>query len=362
MKNKKQVIMALALIALFFLLIPAASANAADPYVAYNAGRVTEIKMEVGQSITVYAKNFMGLTSWSSSDTSVAAVSYKGNECQIRAIKGGKAVVTVTGGGKSVNVTIIVDSFAVKSYVPLGIGEKTKLYEGTPKGKITIKNKNKKVCSVSKKGVIKGKKEGTAKIILKVKGGRKYVCAVSVQSVRFDESFKVQMVTVGGKFNVGLMDVGTLEYTVKSNDESIATFEGLEGTGHRQGCTTYTVTCNGKVYEGTIYVIDNIETNFAVLGPTNISIKSGESVVVNCFGACKSAFNFKGSNAEVCSISGFEELMPNAVKMTHGVFNGESWYNSFTINGLEPGECTIAITEDRMGNLISAVTLKVTVY
>ena len=78
---------------------------------------------------------------------------------------------TMVPGGASAKGKIKLN----KKKVTIKVGQKVKLkLKNTKKKKVTWKSSKKKVASVTKKGVVKGKKKGTAKITAKC-GKKKYV-------------------------------------------------------------------------------------------------------------------------------------------------------------------------------------------
>ena len=85
---------------------------------------------------------------------------------------------TMVPGGASAKGKIKLN----KKKVTIKVGQKVKLkLKNTKKKKVTWKSSKKKVASVTKKGVVKGKKKGTAKITAKC-GKKKYVCKVTVKA------------------------------------------------------------------------------------------------------------------------------------------------------------------------------------
>lgn len=91
--------------------------------------------------------------SWTCSDESILKL----NGSVVQALKPGKAVVTAAGGGTKAKCGVVV----LPRAVTLTVGEKVKLPRG---GVESYKIKNKKVASVSKKGVVTGKKPGETKL------------------------------------------------------------------------------------------------------------------------------------------------------------------------------------------------------
>ena len=109
---------------------------------------------------------------YSSSNKKVATVDKKG---KVKAVAAGIAKITVKSGSESIVYTIIVPGTTaikgIKSSVSIKKGKrytlKPKLSYTEKADKVTYKSSNKKIATVSKKGVIKGKKKGTATITIK---------------------------------------------------------------------------------------------------------------------------------------------------------------------------------------------------
>ena len=135
------------------------------------------------------------VTTWKSSNTKVVKVSGSTNgTCTITAgKKTGKATITVTlKSGLKKNITITVQKKAVKTTKITGVAKKVSLKKGktmilkpaitplTSLQKVTYKSNNKKVATVTSKGVIKAKKKGTA--VITVRSGSKTVrCKITVK-------------------------------------------------------------------------------------------------------------------------------------------------------------------------------------
>lgn len=135
------------------------------------------------------------VASWKSSNTNVAKVSGSANgTCTITAgKKTGKATITVTlKSGLKKNITITVQKNAVKTTKITGVVQKVSLKKGqsftlrpvvtplTSLQNVTYTSSNKKVATVTSKGVIKAKKKGSA--VITVKSGSKTIkCKVTVK-------------------------------------------------------------------------------------------------------------------------------------------------------------------------------------
>ena len=109
---------------------------------------------------------------YSSSNKKVATVDKKG---KVKAVAAGTVKITVKSGSQKAVYTIVVPGTTaikgVKSSVSVKKGKsytlKPKLSYTESPDKVTYKSSNKKIATVSKKGVIKGKKKGTATITIK---------------------------------------------------------------------------------------------------------------------------------------------------------------------------------------------------
>ena len=132
-------------------------------------------------------KNSTEKISYSTSNKKVATVNAKG---VITGKKAGTAKITVKSGSKKYVITVKVTK--VKTAKLSGIPAKKSIKKGktyklkavvTPKNsdeKVTYSSSNKKIATVTAKGVVKGKKKGTVKITVK-SGSRKKTCKVTVK-------------------------------------------------------------------------------------------------------------------------------------------------------------------------------------
>ena len=142
---------------------------------------------KLASSIAVTPVTSKEKVTYSSSNKKVATVSSKG---VIKAKKAGTAKITVKSGSKKVVVTVKVTG--VKTTKLSGVPATKSVSKGksfkikaiaTPKNtdeKITFKSSNKKVATVTSKGVVKGLKKGTATITVQ-SGSKKMTCKVTVK-------------------------------------------------------------------------------------------------------------------------------------------------------------------------------------
>ena len=161
----KRKILALLLVAAVLLALPV-SAMAATIGFPVKVGLMIE-----GETVTLKPKlsrvKLEDLT-WTSSDESVLALA--GNVA--RALKPGKAVVTASGGGATAKVAVVV----LPASITVAVGDKVSLPQG---GVESYSSKNKKVATVSKKGVVKGIGVGETKLVVTY-GKQKKVVPVTV--------------------------------------------------------------------------------------------------------------------------------------------------------------------------------------
>ena len=136
----------------------------ADSSVIYTKSKTTT-------KINVVKDGVTGNATFRSSNTKVATVSANGT---VKAKKAGKVNITVQVGNYKQVVKITVKKPTmklVKSSAKLKKGKKVTIkVKVAPVSKVTFKSSNKKVATVSSKGVVKAKKKGTAIITVKCNG------------------------------------------------------------------------------------------------------------------------------------------------------------------------------------------------
>ena len=136
----------------------------ADSSVIYTKSKTTT-------KINVMKDGVTGNATFRSSNTKVATVSANGT---VKAKKAGKVNITVQVGNYKQVVKITVKKPTMKltkSSAKLKKGKKVTIkVKAAPVSKVTFKSSNKKVATVSSKGVVKAKKKGTAIITVKCNG------------------------------------------------------------------------------------------------------------------------------------------------------------------------------------------------
>lgn len=116
---------------------------------------------------------------WTTSNSDIAAVSSKG---VVTGIENGKAVITATASsGKKTSFTVIVtDASISKTSRTVNVGQKYTLKINDYSEKVTWSTSNKKVATVTSKGVVTGASKGNATITAKLKNGAVFTCKIKV--------------------------------------------------------------------------------------------------------------------------------------------------------------------------------------
>ncbi len=163
-----------AVILMTTMLIPAFQASAAS--VKLNK---TKIVLVVGQTYNLKVSGTKKTPQWSSSNKKIVSVTKKG---VVKGLKKGTATITAKIGKKKYKCKVTVEApklSSTKKTVTAGTSFALKL-NGT---KRTVKwyTSNKKIATVSKKGVVKTLRAGSVKITAKL-GGKSYVCRLTVKA------------------------------------------------------------------------------------------------------------------------------------------------------------------------------------
>ena len=131
---------------------------------------VLNLKTRKSAAIVPVLTGISGNINYKSSNKKVAAVNSKG---KVTAKKTGKAVITVKCGNYKTKVTVYVNEKLKlkKSSAVIKVKGKTSIKATTNiSGKITYTSSNKKIATVTSKGVVKGVKKGKATITVKCNG------------------------------------------------------------------------------------------------------------------------------------------------------------------------------------------------
>lgn len=189
-------------------MLQAASKQVQSVSLKIGSQKVTKktVTMYSGESktlkVSVSSKDAKKKVTFTSSKKNVASVSSKG---VITAKKSGTAQIKVTVTGKDnkkksayVKVKVKYVSLTLnKKTASLKVGKKLTLTaKVSPKKKVKWSSSNRKVATVSSKGVVKGMKAGTAKVTASV-GNKKASCQVKVTKAGSEDSAKAEIKVQG---------------------------------------------------------------------------------------------------------------------------------------------------------------------
>ncbi len=212
----------------------------------------TKTTLIVGERSKLKVKNVTENVIWSSSNKNIVKVSKQGT---IRGIKKGTATITAKVGTKKLTCNVTVkEEPKLEKNVSICVGKRVKLQvTGTAKT-VTWSSSNKNIVKISKKGTIRGIKQGTATIRAKV-GSKKLNCKVQVKRAVGNISNGLSIENVGWKgiyyysdevycssSNTKVATVAVIPYGyVENNYEKEA---DIVVFGHKSGTANITITNN----------------------------------------------------------------------------------------------------------------------
>ena len=279
MRNLKKGIVTLVMLLCLAMVSPVTTIQIFNVETVQAAAKMNKTKgtLVKGQSLQLKVNGNSKKVKWSSSRKGVATVTSKG---KVTAKNAGTAVITAKAGKKKYTCKITVEAPRLsKTSISLTVGNKYNLKVTGTRQKVKWSSSNKKVATVTSKGVVTGKKAGTVKITAKV-GSKKYICTVSVKNKK-KATLKVSStnINVRDKANVKVTykDSGTISYEIA--DPSIVSCEWdsdwdgydtkLYITGLKIGRTTVTVTCNTSNEK---YIINVNVVSVPEIGPQELAM------------------------------------------------------------------------------------------
>lgn len=176
---------------------------------------------------------------------------------------------------------------ALVKKVKLGVNEKYTIDTSSLRGNLTFKSSKPGVASVSKKGVIKGKKAGTAKITITTAASKKYMVAVTVANA----PSKVTLDRTSADLNIGatLQLKATLPNKTASNrmtwtssNKNVATVsDNGKVTAKAAGTATITVTTfNDRKATCDVTVKKGTDQPSVTVDKTSIRIMAGDTSTI----------------------------------------------------------------------------------
>ncbi len=225
----------------------------------------SSVTLKVGQTSQLMVNGKRTSGKWKSSNKKVVSVNKKGT---LAAVRPGSAVITFAKGKETAacNVTVAPISLSATS-ASVGKGNSYQLVVNNAGGKVKWSTNKKKVATVSKTGVVVGKKEGAATITAKI-GGVKLTCRVTVTkpvrpTVEYDandfELNESYSLTVGGTYRIA----GVTGLT--SSTPSVAQVRGTDTVvTTRIGATrlTGTIISTGAPFVTYVTVVENVLYGF----------------------------------------------------------------------------------------------------
>lgn len=238
-----------------------------DPKISFGQKEYTLYATGTVQTSVTANAEAGAVNGYRSDNDAVAVVSSGG---RITGVKAGTANITVTtaaGASATVRVTVKTPKVTLTARkAPLQKGKSTKAIAvksklGTDRV-IGYASSKPSVASVSKKGVIKGRKPGKAKITIIMKSGARATCTITVQK----KAVRTKSIQVPKKINLEVKQKQTLrpvrkpvtatdKITYRSSDKKVAAVSkrGVI-TAKKKGRCTIRVTCNKKTKRITIKV------------------------------------------------------------------------------------------------------------
>lgn len=248
------------------------------------------ISLNVGKTYTLKASGTTWKITWTSSKKSVATVSSKG---VVKAKKKGTAVITAKYGKNKkltckVTVKQPVKSIKLnKTSATLKKGSSLTLKAAVAPSSannkaVTWSSSNKKVATVSSKGVVKAVGDGTATITVKAKdgSGKKATCKITVGTTNTpSNNTPTHTSIIGVKLNLGMINVvyGNHELHTKIDLTGDGNADQLDiqatGTGWSDNKFngTLSISVNGKNAQKFALLSDNVCISYIAL-KNNIQI------------------------------------------------------------------------------------------
>lgn len=176
----------------------------------------TQATLISGQTTTLKVSGTTQKVTWTSSNKVIATVSANG---VVSAKKKGTAIITAKVGSKKYTCKITVETPVIsKTAVSIIAGDRYTLKVTGTTQKITWTTGNTSIATVSKNGLVIGKKKGVTVITAKV-GTKKYTCKVTVESPTISKT--AVTITEGNKITLKLNGT-TQKVTWTSGNTSIA--------------------------------------------------------------------------------------------------------------------------------------------
>ena len=225
---------------------------------------------------------------WYSTNTSIATVTNTNGKAIVSGKKAGKTIIYVhcrtLDKRYGVYLTVKGPKKIALNHKKLTIakGKKATLkLKNATASKVKWTSKNKKVATVTKKGVVKAKKKGKAKIIATYKG-KKYTCTVTVKNVKkVALNRKAAKVTEGKTVKLKLKNAtaSKVKWTSKNKRIATVTKKGVV-KAKRAGTTKIIAKYKGKKYVCKVTVKPTKPTIKLKAKTKTVVVKKGKKAVI----------------------------------------------------------------------------------
>ena len=236
----------------------------------------TQATLISGQTTTLKVSGTTQKVTWTSSNKVIATVSANG---VVSAKKKGTAIITAKVGSKKYTCKITVETPVIsKTAVSIIAGDRYTLKVTGTTQKVIWTSGNTSIATVSKNGLVIGKKKGVTVITAKV-GTKKYTCKVTVESPTISKT--AVTITEGNKITLKLNGT-TQKVTWTSGNTSIATVstQGVV-TAKRKGTAIITAKVGTKKYTCKVTVkAKTIPIQSVSLDKSSLLLEAGERAVI----------------------------------------------------------------------------------
>lgn len=188
---------------------------------------------------------------WTTSNSEIATVSSKG---VVKGVKNGKVTITATASsGKKATFKITVTNASIsKTSKTVNVGQSYTIKINDYSGKVSWSTSNKKVATVSSKGVVKGVASGSAVITAKLGSGAIFTCKIKVTKASISPS--KASVFIGSGKQLTLKNAAETVKWSSGNTKIVKVNSKGYITGVAKGTATVYATCGGVKYSCTVTV------------------------------------------------------------------------------------------------------------
>lgn len=274
MKIKRIVALILCIVIAAGCVTTVSAVNPAD-YVLYN---VFELKVGEAKQFTYKDTNNNLIKGWTSTNPKVVSITADG---LATALSAGEAVMelSISGGkiGKKIKVTEPAYKLS-KSKLSLYVGGKSTLKLNGAVGTVKWSSSNKKVATVSSKGVVTAKKAGKATVKAKI-GSKNFRCAVTVKNkpVKLNQT-KVTL-NAGKKFKLKLTNAkGKVKWSSSKKKVAAVSSKGVV-KAKKAGKAVISAKVGGKKYKCTFTVKKKNAVAKTIVGSKTMSYTKNTATI-----------------------------------------------------------------------------------